>query len=332
MQLTNPSEVDAEHRLCGSPRRRSTYGANTGNRSSFMQAGSFREARRRGARLAGVGVGLRREHLDDWLSLEQVPTAFCEFTPENFLGRGGYQSAALTELAGRIDLLGHGLTLSLGGASELDVDYLYRLRELLEAVRAPWHSDHICFASAGKQQLHELVPLPWTADNASRVARRLQHAEQSLGLPVCAENVTWYCQWGRPELSESEFLTRVLLESGCGLVLDLNNVYVNSQNHGFCALDFVRSLPLDRVVEIHVAGHECLPDGLLLDTHGAATCAEVRGLLEETLKVTGPLPVLLERDHDIPDLDELLDEAEELQELFLSASQRACSRAATTWH
>jgi uncharacterized protein (UPF0276 family) len=233
--------------------------------------------------------------------------------------RGGYFPEALERVKERYPLLSHGLTLSLGAADEPDATYLNELRAEVRRLGTPWHSDHLCFSTSGGRVLHELLPLKFSRENARRVADRLRRVEDFLGVPMAIENITWYAHPGKPEFSEAEFITRTLEASGAGLLLDVNNAYVNAQNHGFDARDFLRQLPLERVIQIHVAGHTRSESGLIIDTHGASVIDPVYDLLGFVLEITGPLPVLLERDNDVPPLPELMSEVRALSKVYAAS-------------
>jgi len=280
--------------------------------------------------LAGVGLGLRWEFLEEVLDGPPHDVAFFEVSPENYLGRGGYYPSALARIAERYPIVTHGLTLSLGSRAELDASYLHALQAEVTRLNPPWHSDHLCFSSAGERVLHELLPLKFSAENVHRVAARARQMQDQLERPFAVENITYYVHPGQPEMSEVEFLQQVLEQSSAHLLLDVNNVYVNAQNHGFDPYAFIAALPLERVLEIHVAGHQILDSGLHLDTHGQAVADPVLELLEWTLERTGPVPVLLERDNDVPDLAELLGEVARLRELHARASNRYRERHASS--
>jgi|SRR4051812_48297853 len=278
----------------------------------------------------GVGLGLRWEFLEEVLEGPVQDLAFFEVSPENYLGRGGYYPSALARIAERYPILTHGLTLSLGAVNEPDAAYLSALQAEVKWLNPPWHSDHLCFCSAGERVLHELLPLKFSEENVRRVARRAQHMEQLLERPFAIENITYYVHPGKPEMSELSFLQRVLEASNARLLLDVNNVYVNARNHDFDPRAFIAGLPLERVVEIHVAGHRTLESGLLLDTHGQAIADPVLALLEWTIERVGPVPVLLERDNDVPALSELLAEVAVLRQLQARAlGRRAESHASS---
>jgi len=278
--------------------------------------------------LGGVGLGLRWEFLEEVLDGPLHDVAFFEVSPENYLGRGGYYPHALERIAERYPIVTHGLSLSLGAIAEPDLAYLNALRTEIARLNPPWHSDHLCFSTAGERVLHDLLPLKFSAENVERVAARARRMAAFLDRPFAIENITYYVHPGEPEMSELAFLQRVLERSDAGLLLDVNNVYVNSQNHGFDPYAFITQLPLERVLEIHVAGHHRLEDGMLLDTHGKAVADPVLELLEWTIERTGPVPVLLERDSDVPELSELLREVGQLRELQTRALRRHAERHA----
>jgi len=278
--------------------------------------------------VGGIGLGLRWEFLEEVLDGPAQDVAFFEVSPENYLGRGGYYPSALERIAERYPIVTHGLTLSLGAIAEPDPRYLNALRTELTRLNPPWHSDHLCFSSAGERVLHELLPLKFSEENVQRVAERARRVEAFLERPLAIENITYYVHPGEPEMTELIFLQRVLEQSQARLLLDVNNVYVNAKNHGFDPYAFIAALPLERVVEIHVAGHRTLSDGMLLDTHGQAVADPVLDLLEWTLERTGPMPVLLERDNEVPELSELLREVAELRELEARALRRHAERNA----
>jgi uncharacterized protein (UPF0276 family) len=281
-------------------------------------------------RLSGVGLGLRWDFLDELLEAPQLPLAFLEVSPENYMRRGGYYPEALEQLKARYALVTHGLTLSLGAATPPERTYLRDLRQEVERLGSPWHSDHLCFSSAGPRQLHELLPLKFSEDNVRRVAQRLEQVQDTLGVPMALENISAYARAGRAEMPEHEFIGRILEQSSARLLLDVNNVYVNARNFGFDARSFIGALPLERVIEIHVAGHSVRRSGLLIDTHGTKVSEPVLELLEWTLERTGPVPVLLERDNDVPPLAALLTEVEALDQAYRRAVARYEGRHAAS--
>jgi uncharacterized protein len=278
--------------------------------------------------LGGVGLGLRWDFLEEVLGAPHLDVAFFEVSPENYLGRGGYYPAALAQIADKYPIVTHGLTLSIGAVDEPDPAYLGALKQELDRLDPPWHSDHLCFSTAGARVLHELLPLKFCDANVRRVAERARRLEQLLERPFALENISYYAHAGQPELSELEFINGVLEASNARLLLDVNNVYVNARNHGFDPYAFIAALPLERVIEIHVAGHQVVDGGMLLDTHGTLVAAPVLALLEWTIERVGSVPVLLERDNDVPSLSELLSEVRALRELQARALDRHAERHA----
>ena len=260
----------------------------------------------------GVGLGLRFAFLDDVVEAIDRGTrlpgvAFFEVSPENHMRRGGHVPAAVEQVAEHYRFLTHGLTLSVGGLDPFDGAYMAELRRFVERSKSPFHSDHLCFSGAGGRMLHELLPLPLTRASAIHVAARIREAQDLLGVPLAIENITRYFVPGERSMDEADYLAEVLERSGAKLLLDVNNVWVNAANDGFDALDFLRRLPLSRVVQLHVAGHDRSDEhGLVIDTHGADMIDPVLELCSWVIARTGPLPVVLERDHRIPPLPELL--------------------------
>lgn len=277
-------------------------------------------------------MGLRWEFLEDVLEALDGglgPVRFFEVSPENYMRRGGYIPEALDRVRASVPLMTHGLTLSVGGIDPFDDAYLRELARFLDRTDPPFHSDHLCFCGVEGRMLHDLLPLPFTRAAAAHAASRLREVAAKLGRPMAIENITHYLTPGQATLTEIEFLTEVLDQSGASLLLDVNNVYVNALNHGFDALAWLHDAPLDRVVQIHVAGHQWIPeDEVTLDTHGSPVADPVLGLLEWVIERTGPLPVVLERDQNIPGFDELLAEAARVDDAYQRGLARK-SRGAT---
>jgi len=261
--------------------------------------------------VTGVGLGLRWQFLDDVLAGLDLPATlgdirFFEVAPENYMRRGGYFPAMLGRIAERFPILSHGLALSLGSVDPLDGAYLSELRRFLDRIDAPFHSDHLCFCGTGGVQVHDLLPLPFTREAARHAADRIRAVRDFTGRPFAIENITYYLVPGEPEMDEASFLNEVLARADCGLLLDVNNLYVNALNHGaYEPIAFLERLPLERVVALHVAGH-AREDGVVIDTHGADVPDPVLGLVEWIVERTGPVPVVVERDNEIPPFEELL--------------------------
>jgi uncharacterized protein (UPF0276 family) len=267
----------------------------------------------------GVGLGLRLALAENIIERPPPELAFIEVAPENYMRRGGLYPASLSACAARWPIVTHGLTMSLGGTDPLLPDYLATLATFTRAVQTPWHSDHLCFTVSAGRMTHELLPLPFTAEAAEHVAVRVMRAQDALGVPMAVENISYYAHPGAPEMDEADFATAVVTRAGCGLLLDVNNVYVNAQNHGFDARAMIAKMPLGRVVQMHVAGHDTSDPALILDTHAAAVRDEVYDLLAFALRKTGHVPVLLERDDNFPPWEELCAEIQKIDAILRDA-------------
>ncbi|KYF85293.1 hypothetical protein BE11_24605, partial [Sorangium cellulosum] len=209
-----------------------------------------------------------------------LPVPFFELSPENYMRRGGYFPAAIERVRERCAILTHGLTMSVGGVDPLDAGYLRELGRFLGRLDPPFHSDHLCFSGVDGRFVHDLLPLPLTSAAAAHAAARIREAEDRLERPMAIENITYYLVPGRAALDEADFLGEVLERAGCGLLLDVNNLYVNARNHGVDAAALLEKIPAGRVVSMHVAGHAWRDDaGVLVDTHGAPVIAPVLDLL-----------------------------------------------------
>jgi uncharacterized protein (UPF0276 family) len=268
----------------------------------------------------GVGLGLRWALVENIIERPPPELAFIEVAPENYMRRGGLYPASLSSCAERWPIVTHGLTMSLGGTDPISDKYLATLASFVREVGTPWHSDHLCFSVAGGRMTHELLPLPFTAEAAEHVAVRVMRAQDALGVPMAVENISYYAHPGAPEMDEADFATAVVTRAGCGLLLDVNNVYVNAENHGFDARAMIAKMPLDRVVQMHVAGHDASDPALLLDTHAEAVRGEVYDLIAFALERTGPVPILLERDDNFPAWDELCREIQKLDSILQRAA------------
>ncbi|MFP5506052.1 MAG: DUF692 domain-containing protein [Gammaproteobacteria bacterium] len=254
----------------------------------------------------GAGLGLRRTLLDPLADHGPGPVDFFEIAPENWIGVGGRYGRALRALTERHPFVTHGLSLSLGGPAPLDETFLYRLKRFLDEHRIRACTEHLSYCS-DDGHLYDLLPIPFTAEAVTHVAARIRRTQEILERRIAVENVSYYAAPSQ-ELSEIEFLNAVLEEADCDLLLDVNNVYVNSVNHGYDAAEFLARIPGERIAYLHIAGHYDEAEDLLVDTHGADVIDPVWDLLDSTYARFGALPTLLERDFNIPPLPELFGE------------------------
>lgn len=254
--------------------------------------------------LRGVGLGLRRVHLEDLAERDSLPVDFLEIAPENWMRVGGRLGRLFRELTERYPFVAHGLSLSLGSQDPLDTAFIRDLRVFIEDHGILGYSEHLSYCS-DQGHLYDLMPIPFTEEAVRHVAHRIQATQDLLGRKIAIENVSYYAAPGQ-SMDEADFVRAVLEEADCSLLLDVNNVYVNSVNHGYDARRFMARMPVERIVGLHVAGHYVESEDLLIDTHGAPMVDSVWTLLDEVYARMGVLPTLLERDFNIPPLDELL--------------------------
>ena len=264
-------------------------------------------------RFTGVGLGLRRPHLEQVAGLEGHGVPFWETCPENVVGDGGRFNRLAWSILDRDPVLTHGLAMSVGGFDTWDQEYLRGLEQFLIRTGTPWHSEHLCFTTVDDNCLHELLPIPFTREAVRHTIARAKDLQARLPVPLLLENITYYAELGVPEMAEADFITEVLEGADVGWLLDVNNVYVNSVNFGFDPKEWLSRMPLDRVNQFHIAGHKRFGN-LTVDTHGADVIEPVIELMQWTLARLGRhVPVLLERDNHIPDLNLLLAERSRLQ-------------------
>lgn len=263
----------------------------------------------------GVGIGLRRPHADR-IADERPELPFLEFCPENYMGRGGLSRRRLLRAAEHYTVVSHGVGLGIGSVDPLDRDYLRTLKELLDEVDAPWASDHLCWNRADGRSSNDLLPLPFTEEAVRHTAARIREVQETLERPFLVENISTYTIVAPDGMSEGEFTKAVLEEADCGLLLDVNNLYVNQRNHGADPHEFLRTIPLDRVGQMHMAGHDDRGD-VVVDTHGAPVRDEVWQLFRDTLALTGPSTVVIEWDSNIPSLERLLQEMHTANDVYL---------------
>lgn len=260
---------------------------------------------------ARAGIGLRSQHHAAVLTASPAP-AWIEAHTENYFHDGGPAVRALERARSLYPLSLHGVGLGLGSADPLDRAHLERIRRAVQRFEPALVSEHACWGHAGGEHFNDLLPLPYTEEAVTHLAARVSEVQEYLGRQILIENLSAYVSFADAQLSEGDFLAAVVARSGCGLLLDVNNAYVNATNLGLDLERFFAALPAHAVQEIHLAGHTRRRIGsrdLLLDDHGSAVCDEVWALYEQTLRALGPVPTLIEWDTDVPELATLLDEA-----------------------
>lgn len=270
--------------------------------------------------VTGIGLGLRHDLAIELFERKPPAVSWLEIHPENYLARGGRYQEMLQTARERWPVVTHGLSTCLGAVEPFDSDYLGELRAFLHDLEVPWHSEHLCLGGVDQRFFHDLLPLPFTEEAAQLASRRLIEARDAIDTPLALENVSYYAPQRDDGLAEADFVIEVLERADAKLLLDVNNIYVNSRNFGFDPRAYVDKIPVERVVQVHIAGHLVRQDGLRIDTHGEPIPDDVYSLLDYALRKVGPVPVLLERDNDIPPLDDLLAEIERLSTIYRSAT------------
>jgi uncharacterized protein len=275
------------------------------------------------SQLSGFGLGLRTEHYDAALT-EPDRVDWFEIISENYMVRGGKPLHYLDRIRERYPLVMHGVSMSIGSVDPLDREYLTRLRTLMRRVRPQWISDHLCWTGVQGVNLHDLMPLPYTEEALEHVARRVREVQDYLECRLVIENVSSYVTYRSSEMPEWSFLSELTRLADCELLLDVNNVYVSSMNHGFDALEYLRGLPVDRVRQIHLAGHQC-NGRYLIDTHDEPVPEPVWRLYSAAVERFGPVPTMIERDDNIPEYEALVSELELARTIQQQASRRAAA-------
>ena len=264
---------------------------------------------------AAAGIGLRGPYHQAFLD-DSPDVAWLEVHSENYMAPDSVASGALTRIRERYPISLHGVGLSIGSADPLNLDHLARLRQLADRIQPGLISEHLSWGSIQGEYLHDLLPLPYTEEALAHFVARVDAVQTALGRTIAIENVSSYLQFSHSTISEPEFLAEVAARSGCAILLDVNNVYVSATNHGFCPIEYMNAIPKSSVVEIHLAGHsEQRLDGrtVLVDTHDRAVGSEVWDLFRATRAALADVPVLIEWDAQLPELDVLLAEARTAQ-------------------
>lgn len=260
-----------------------------------------------------AGLGLRRSLMTELADLSPGAVDFMEVAPENWIRLGGRLKREFRRFSERYPMYLHGLSLNIGGQAPLDRELVSAIRAFMAEHQCPIYSEHLTYCG-DDGHLYDLMPVPFTEEAVAHVAGRVMQVQDILGERIALENASYYCA-PEQQMSESEFIRAVLETADCDLLLDVNNIYVNSINHRYDAVDFLRSLPLQRARYIHVAGHFEEAEDLRVDTHGTEVIDPVWSLLDEAYRLCGPLPTLLERDFNFPPLAELLAEVDTIRQI-----------------
>jgi len=269
----------------------------------------------------GIGLGLRYDLATELLERRPEAISWLEIHPENYVNRGGRYQEMLDLARQDWPIVTHGLSTCLGAPEPFDDSYLRELRAFLSDIEIPWHSEHLCLGGVDDRFFHDLLPLPFTDEAAQIASQRLIEVRDAIDLPLALENASYYAPQSEDGLAEADFVVEVLERADAKLLLDVNNIYVNGRNFDFDPVAYIDKIPPDRVVQVHVAGHFVRDDGLRIDTHGEPVPNEVYQLLDYALRKIGPVPVLLERDNNVPPLDELLAEVDELWKIYRNATE-----------
>ncbi len=254
----------------------------------------------------GFGLGLRTDHYEAILA-GSPPVDWFEIISENYMVPGGKPLHFLDRIRERYPLVMHGVSLSIGSTEPLNRDYLHQLKQLTDRVRPAWISDHLCWTGVHGKNMHDLLPLPYTDEAVAHVAARVRQVQEFLGRRILLENVSSYVTYKQSAMTEWEFLNAVVEQADCLILLDVNNIYVSSFNHGFDPLDYLNAVPTERVQQFHLAGHRNL-ETHIIDTHDEPIVDPVWELYRAAVRRFGRVSTMIERDDNIPPLEELLAE------------------------
>lgn len=270
----------------------------------------------------GVGIGLRIPHYNHIFEKKPVVDWF-EIISENYMVEGGRPLQVLDQILERYRVVQHGVSMYFGSAEPLNREHLRRLKKLVRRTNTPWLTDHLCWGSVDGRYSHDLLPMPYTFEAAKRTAQKVREARDFLEVPIAVENVSSYAEYHVSEMTEWEFLNEVVEAADCGILLDVNNIYVSSRNHSFDPFEYLRSVPAERVAQIHIAGHSNY-EKYILDTHDHPVLDPVWQLYATAIEMVGPTATLLEWDDHIPSFDEVHKEALKAKQ-YIPASSAVAS-------
>ncbi|MDQ1097070.1 MULTISPECIES: HvfB family MNIO-type RiPP peptide maturase [Chryseobacterium] len=269
-----------------------------------------------------VGIGYRKDFSEEFITGKILNPDFIEIAPENWMEIGGYWKRQLDIVRNQYPLFCHGLSLSIGSPEHPDIDFLKRIKTFLNENEVVLYSEHLSFSKVDNAHLYDLLPIPFTQEALDRVVENISIAQDVLGRRLILENASYYTVL-EAEMSEIDFIREIMERADCEMLLDVNNVYVNAFNHQYDAKKFIKELPLERVKYIHMAGHYQVNENLIIDTHGSEIIDPVYDLMDFTVsKLKGDVPVLLERDFNIPELEILQKEIEQLKRIKKNALQK----------
>lgn len=267
----------------------------------------------------GAGLGLRRSFIEQAIANPLDNVSFYEVAPENWMTLGGKLGKQFRSLTERYPFICHGLSLSIGSSDPLDEEFVKNLKTFMQSHNIKFYSEHLSYCSHDGH-LYDLMPIPFTEEAVHHVAKRIQRVQDILEQKIVIENVSYYAAPGQ-EMSEIDFFNAVVTEADCDVLLDVNNIYVNSVNHKYDAEDFLRAIPAERISYAHIAGHYVEADDFLVDTHGADIIDPVWTLLNKAYELYGVFPTLLERDFNIPSVSELVHEVTTIKSIQTAWSQ-----------
>ena len=261
-----------------------------------------------------TGIGFRKDFAEEFLNEGILKPNFIEVAPENWIDMGGYWKKIFDKVTAQYPLTCHGLSLSIGSPDDLDWDFLKKLKVFLKQYNVQIYSEHLSYAKCDNAHLYDLLPIPFREDAVKHIVQRIKTVQDFLEQKIAIENVSYYTAVAA-EMDEPTFISNIVNEADCKLLLDVNNVYVNAFNHKYDAKEFIKKLPLDKVAYIHMAGHLQVADDLIIDTHGENIIDPVFDLFDFTIHNIKPVPVLLERDFNFPEFPELQGELNRLQKI-----------------
>lgn len=264
-------------------------------------------------KLKGAGLGLRREMSSELKQGLPADVDFWEVAPENWIPFGGQYAEQISDYTDQATFISHGLSLSIGSPEKLDINFVRQVKSFLDQYNILYYSEHLSYCS-GKGHMYDLMPIPFTKEAVRHVVERIKVVQGILERPLVLENVSYYAAPGQ-QMPELDFTLDILEKSGCLMLLDVNNIYVNSINHGYDAIEFLSSIPSKKIVYGHIAGHYNEADDLIVDTHGADVINEVWAILDKAYELHGVFPTLLERDFNIPSLESLMVEVNQIKQI-----------------